>query len=129
SRAGVLGLWLAGLGFILPAVLITLAFAAAYVTYGSLPQAQGVLAGIKPAGLAIILAAVWRLGRSAVKHLPLALLGAVVVAVYLWRGQALALLLGSGAVGVLLSRASRQTAARMIASTAGLMPASTPCAC
>src|SRR5436190_14271056 len=64
-RAGVAGLWLAGLCFILPAVLITLAFAVVYATYGSLPQAQGVLSGIKPAVLAIIAAAVWRLGRTA----------------------------------------------------------------
>src|SRR5439155_13659331 len=92
-RAGVAGLWLAGLCFILPAVLITLAFAAAYVAYGSLPPAQGVLSGIKPAVIAVIAAAVWRLGRTAMKTGALAWLGGVVLALYLWRGQALALLL------------------------------------
>jgi chromate transporter len=108
DRAGVPGLWLAGAGFILPASLITLAFAAAYVAYGSLPQAQAVLTGIKPGVLAIIAAAIWRLGRGAVKSVPLGLLGAVVLALYLWRGVPLVLLLGSGAVGVLLAGAHRR---------------------
>lgn len=114
-RAGVAGLWLAGLGFILPAVLITLAFAVLYTTYGSLPQAQGALSGIKPAVLAVVAAAVWRLGRTAVKNGALALLGAVVVALYLWRGHELSLLLGSGIVGVLISRPRPAPPARMSA--------------
>lgn len=83
SRAGVPGLWLAGLCFILPAALITLAFAAAYVAYGALPQAQQLLVGVKPAVLAIIAAAVWKLGRGAAKNVPLALLGAAVLVLYL----------------------------------------------
>jgi chromate transporter len=111
-RAGVAGLWLAGLGFILPAVLITLAFAVIYTTYGSLPQARGVLSGIKPAVLAIIAAAVWRLGRTAVKNGALAFLGAAVLALDLWRGQAILLLLGSGIIGALLSRPRSSPAVR-----------------
>jgi chromate transporter len=104
SRAGVPGLWLAGLAFILPAALITLGFAALYVATGTLPAAQGVMAGIKPAVLAIIAAAVWQLGRKAVKNTVLALLGAAVLGLYLWQGHELALLLGSGVLGILLGR-------------------------
>ena len=36
--AGWLGLLVAGIGFILPAVLITIGFAWAYVTFGAVPQ-------------------------------------------------------------------------------------------
>src|SRR6266516_2527351 len=126
DRAGVAGLWLAGIGFILPAALITLAFAAAYVAYGSLPQAQAVLIGIKPAVLAIIAAAIGRLGRGAVKSAPLALLGAVALALYLWRGDPLALLLGSGGVGVLLARPRRRAATH--AALLWLAPVATPAA-
>lgn len=109
DRAGAAGLWLAGLGFILPVSLITLAFAAADVAYGSLPQAQAALLGIKPAVLAIIAAAIWRLGRGAVKSAPLGLLAVVVLALYLWRGNPLVLLLGSGGVGALLAQARRRS--------------------
>jgi chromate transporter len=105
-RAGVPGLWLAGIGFILPAALLTLVLAIAYVSYGTLPQAQGVLAGIKPAVLAIIAAAVWKLGRGAAKTVPLGLLGAGVIVLYHWQGQELALLLGSGVAGILLARSA-----------------------
>jgi chromate transporter len=104
SRAGAPGLWLAGLAFISPAALLTLGFAAAYVAYGRLPTAGAALAGVKPAVLAIIAAAVWKLGRTAFKSAPLALLGAAVLGVYLWRGQELALLLGSGVAGMAITR-------------------------
>jgi chromate transporter len=105
SRAGVLGLWLAGISFIMPAALLTLAFAWAYVAYGSVPQAAGLLAGMKPAVLAVIAAAIWKLGRGAAKNVPLTILGFGVFGLYLWRGDELALLLGSGVVGILLARA------------------------
>ncbi len=117
SRAGVAGLWLAGLAFIMPAALITLAFAAAYVSYGALPAAAGVLAGIKPAVVAIIAAAVWKLGRAAAKRRPLALLGVVVLGLYLWQGQELALLLGSGLLGMIFSRATGKAATKDTKST------------
>src|ERR1035441_1107615 len=48
SRAGWMGLLAAGACFILPASLATLALAWAYVRYGGLPQAQGLLYGAKP---------------------------------------------------------------------------------
>ncbi len=66
-RAGWAGLCVAGASFILPAALITGAFAWMYVRFGSLPQATSVLVGIKPAVLAVIAIAIWRLGKTAVK--------------------------------------------------------------
>ena len=54
SRAGWAGLLIAGACFILPASLATLALAWAYVRFGSLPQAQGLLYGAKPVMVAII---------------------------------------------------------------------------
>ena len=46
ERGGLLGLYTAGISFILPAMLIVLAFAAAYVSYGTLPQLGAVLEGV-----------------------------------------------------------------------------------
>lgn len=66
-RAGALGLVLAGVLFILPAMLLVLAFAWAYVRYGSLPQAAGLLYGIKPVIIAVIVQAIYGLMRTALK--------------------------------------------------------------
>ena len=104
TRGGVLGLWIAGLCFITPAVLITGAFAWAYATYGALPAAHGLLRGIKPAVVAIILAALLQLGRTAGKTTPLRLLGAIALGLYLMGVNELLLLLGCGAITMLSRR-------------------------
>lgn len=99
-RAGWPGLLVAGASFILPAVLISAAAAWAYVEYGSLPQVSPLLYGIKPVVLAVILGAVWRLGRSAVKNCRLLIIGlAVIAAVLLGVHEIVALLLG-GVLGM-----------------------------
>jgi chromate transporter len=96
QRAGMPGLLAAGLGFILPAVLMTGALAWAYVRFGQLPAAAALLAGVKPAVLAVILAAWVRLVRPAVRDWRLAMVGAAVLVVGYARGQEiLVLALGS----------------------------------
>jgi len=74
-RAGWAGLCVAGATFIVPAAVITGAFAWAYVRFGSLPQTASVLAGIKPAVIALIAVAIWRLGNTALKSIGLVVLG------------------------------------------------------
>jgi chromate transporter len=81
-RAGWRGLLVAGACFILPATLIVLAFAWAYARYGSTPQAEGLLYGITPVVVAIIVHALWGLLRTAVKGLFLAVVGAVALVLY-----------------------------------------------
>jgi chromate transporter len=49
ARAGWAGLAVAGASFIVPAALITAAVAWAYVRFGTLPLAESLLAGVKPA--------------------------------------------------------------------------------
>jgi chromate transporter len=75
SRSGWMGLLAAGTCFILPASLATLALAWAYVRYGSLPQAQGLLYGAKPVMVAILFQAIWKLGQMAFRGWHLALAG------------------------------------------------------
>ena len=53
--------------FILPAALITGVIAWIYVQYHDLPRVAAMLRGISPAVLAIILCAVWKLGKAAIK--------------------------------------------------------------
>src|SRR5262245_49140172 len=79
-RAGWPGLVVAGACFILPAVAIVSAIAWAYVRFGALPELAGVLYGIKPAVIAVVVEALWGLRRSGVKSVALAAVGAIALA-------------------------------------------------
>jgi chromate transporter len=105
-RSGWAGLCVAGASFIVPAALITGAIAWAYVRFGSLPQGGFVLAGIKPAVLAVIAVAIWRLGKAAVKDVGLAVLGALSLAGFFFGLNPLLILFGGGVFGMLAKRAS-----------------------
>jgi chromate transporter len=112
------GLIAAGTGFVLPATCIAGAFGWLYVTYGTLPEVEPFLYGIKPAVLAVILGAVWKLGRSAVKGWRLGIVGtAVTCSVVGGTGEILALLVG-GVMGMVWLRYTREadhsTAARYL---------------
>jgi chromate transporter len=102
-RAGWRGLLVAGACFILPAFLLVLAFAWAYDRYGSTPQAEGLLYGITPVVVAIIVHALWGLLRSAVKGPFLAVVGAVALVLYFLGAGEIPLLFG-GALLVLSVR-------------------------
>jgi len=104
ARAGWMGLAVAGASFILPAALITGAFAWAYVRFGALPQTASVLAGIKPAVIAVIAVAIWRLGKTAVKDVPLATLAGLSLAVFFLGVNPIAILFGGGVIGMLARR-------------------------
>jgi chromate transporter len=67
DRAGWAGLVVAGVAFILPAMLIVGLTAWAYVRFGDLPAALALFAGVKPVIIATVAQALWRLGRTAVK--------------------------------------------------------------
>jgi len=77
KRAGWPGLLLAGTCFILPAALMVGVIAWAYVQYGKLPAVAGLLYAVKPVVIAIILQALWKLGRTAVKSACLAAVGVI----------------------------------------------------
>ena len=103
-RAGWMGLLIAGVCFILPASLATFALAWAYVHFGGLPQVQGLLYGAKPVMVAIIVQAIWKLGRTAFRRWQLALGGLACFAAALTGAPPLAVLLGAGAVAFLATR-------------------------
>jgi chromate transporter len=95
----------AGACFILPAALIVGAVAWAYVRYGALPEAAGLLYGVKPVVIAVVLQALWGLGRSAVKSATLAALGVGAAAAAGLGAHELAVLGAAGAASALLHRA------------------------
>lgn len=106
TRGGWRGLFVAGTAFILPAALITGGLAWVYVRFGTLPQVEPFLVGIKPAVLGIIAGAVWRLGEKAAKSWELVALGLLVAtAVLLGTNPLLALAIGGlGGTGWLLRK-------------------------
>jgi chromate transporter len=107
-RAGWAGLAVGGVCFILPAALLVGCIAWAYVRFGHLPAVAAVLYGVKPVVIAVILQALWRLGRTAVKSKVLAIAGAICVVLTFAQVNVLLILFGTGAaiagIHVLLSR-------------------------
>lgn len=102
DRGGVKGLFIAGLCFILPAVFITGVLAYFYSQYGQLPEVQRFIYGIKPAIIAIILAAVYPLARQSVKTLFLGLIGIVVLAAAVFGINEIFLMFGAGLLALAL---------------------------
>jgi chromate transporter len=133
ARAGWPGLLVAGIAFIVPATLIVSAAAWAYVRYGTLPQAVGLLYGIKPVVIAIVAQALWGLGRSAIKTSGLALLGVLAIVAVAAGVHELVVLPGAGAVMGLWQVAGPRTPGEarallvaVMAAAAGLVAAATP---
>lgn len=102
ERAGWKGLIVAGVCFIFPAVAITMIFAWLYQQYGQLPKVEPYIYGIKPAVIAIILAAVYRLGEKALKTTELGILGVATLVACLFGVNEIIALFGCGFVGLLL---------------------------
>lgn len=121
-RAGWPGLLVAGLCFIVPATVITWALAWAYVRYGRLPEATGLLYGVKPVIIAVVLQALWGLGRSALKTRGLVVVALACAALSAAGVDELVLLFGAGAA-MALGRRLRQGAAAPPALALAPLPA------
>lgn len=104
-RAGLPGMIVAGLSFILPAACITGVFAWLYVRYGSVPQAEGLLYGVKPVVVAVIAQALWNFAPHSIKSGTLAVVAAI---------SALAVWLGMGELTVLVLAGAAMAAAQSI---------------
>lgn len=99
ERAGLAGLFVAGIAFIFPAVVITGLLAWLYVSFGKLPEVENFIYGIKPAVIAIIAAAVYKLGKKALKSIELGILGALTILVGFLGVNEVNALLGAGILG------------------------------
>ncbi len=96
ERAGWKGFFIAGLCFILPAVFITGIFAWLYKEYGQLPEVHPFVYGIKPAIIAIILAAIFPLAKKSVKSMEIAWIGLAVLIFSLLNFNEIYLMFGAG---------------------------------
>jgi chromate transporter len=79
AKRGWAGLVVGGCCFIIPAAVLVTLIAAVYARFGSLPQVAGILYGIKPAVIAIVVQALWSLSRTAVKTKLLAIIGVLAI--------------------------------------------------
>jgi len=101
DRAGWAGLLVAGAAFILPAAIIVGLLAWGYTRYGQLPEVTSVLAGVKAVVIAIVVQALWRLGRTALNSMWLAALAlASAVAVVMGVHELVVLLVAAVVAGV-----------------------------
>ena len=95
----------AGTLFVLPSVFILIVLSWIYLAYGSVPLVAGIFYGIKPAVVAIVLAAAWRIGTRALKHPALwALAAAAFVAIFAFHVPFPAIVIAAGAAGYLGGR-------------------------
>lgn len=104
ERGGLKGLFLAGVCFIVPAVIITGFFAWLYKTYGVLPQAQQFIYGIKPAIIAVILSAVYPMAKASLKNWQLIVIGLFALLFCFLGFNEMLVLFGSGTAALLLHR-------------------------
>jgi chromate transporter len=102
EKAGWKGLILAGLCFILPAVIITGIFAWLYKHYGQLPEVQPFVYGIKPAIIAVILGAIFPLAKKSLKSIELAVVGFIVLIFSLLNFNEIYLMFGAGLLALIL---------------------------
>ena len=96
---------IAGILFVLPSLVILIAVSWAYLAYGQVSAVAGVLYGIKPAVVAIVLHAAWRIGRRALKH-PLlwVLAAAAFVAIFAFSAPFPAIVAAAALVGAIGGR-------------------------
>jgi chromate transporter len=110
EKAGRKGLVVAGLCFMVPAIIITAVIAWAYQQYGQLPEVQPLLYGIKPAIIAVILSLMISLGRKALKSVELGIIGAMAAIAVLIGFNEIYVLFGAGLISVLLYLARKNRA-------------------
>lgn len=106
-RAGWRGMLVAGFSFIAPAMLIVMGLAFLYDRYNTLPEVEALLYGIKPVVIAIVIQALWSLGKHAYKGSLQVVLGAIVLILYFTGVNEIILLLGSGLILMLIRSGNR----------------------
>jgi chromate transporter len=97
-KRGWRGLVVAGACFIIPATLMVSAIAWAYVRYGSLPHVQGILYGIKPVVVAIVIQALGKLSRTGLRTPLLAVIAVIAATLNVAGMSPIAVLIVAGAL-------------------------------
>ena len=107
ERGGWPGLFVAGSCFIFPAMTLVWILAAVYSRYQAVPQVEWLLYGVKPVIIAIILQALIKLGKKAIKDAPTTAAAIAVIAAFFLNINEILLLLLAG-VGVMMVKNLRR---------------------
>ena len=117
-KRGWRGLIVAGCCFIIPAAVIVSVIAWAYVRFGSLPRVEGILRAIKPAVVAIVIQALWKLGRTGVRTALLAVIAVLATVLSFLGVSPVLVLVFAGLVSAdALAMKNRRTGAGVLALT------------
>ena len=109
ERGGRLGLVVAGVCYIFPAMLICLAFGYFYQRYSSLPDVQNFIYGIRPATTALVIGTVFRLLNKTLKNnTVLIVLCLLVFAGSLYGLNEVLLIIGAGAINYFAHTAKKK---------------------
>jgi chromate transporter len=103
-RAGWLGLIIAGVCFILPAMAIVWGLAIGYERFQAVPQSIAIFAGVKPVVIVLTIMATWKLGCSALKNIPTRMAGILAIGLGGALGLNPLLVLLSTGLGVMLAQ-------------------------
>ncbi|MEO6565567.1 MAG: chromate efflux transporter [Casimicrobiaceae bacterium] len=91
---------MAGVLFVLPSLVLLIALSWLYMAYGDVPAVAGFLAGVKPAVVAIVLQAAWRIGSRTLKHPVLWMIAALAfIAIFVFHVPFPAIVLGAAIIG------------------------------
>jgi chromate transporter len=106
------GLLVAGVAFIVPAMLVTGALGWAYLRLGALPSAGWLLYGVKPVILSVVAQAIWGLLPRAARNRSLSVIGALALVLSACGVHELLVLLGAGLCAIAIARARSRRAPR-----------------
>ena len=100
-----LGGIIAGAFFVVPSIFVLLALSYTYAAYGTLHSVEGVLSGFKPVVVAIVVEAIVKIGRRALKGLAhVAIAGAAFISIYFLRVPFPLIVVAAGVSGLCLAR-------------------------
>ena len=103
EKGGWKGLIIAGLCFILPAIIITGFFAYLYKQYEQVPDIQPFIYGIKPAIIAVILGAIFPLAKKSLKSTEIIVVGLLVLLGSLFSINEIYLIFGAGFMSLMMA--------------------------
>ena len=99
---GLTGAIVAGVLFFLPAFVLLSALAAVYLNFGDVPLVAGIFYGIKPAVVAVVLFAAWRIGSKAIRNEVLAAIAALAfVGIFFFKVDFPWIVLAAGILGAI----------------------------
>jgi chromate transporter len=95
----------AGALFVLPSLLVLIALSWIYMAYGQTPAVSALLYGVKPAVVAIVVHAAWRIGSRTLRSASLWIVAALAfIAIYAFAAPFPAIIVAAGLIGAVGGR-------------------------